>query len=79
MNRNEHHVPVLVGYLHDFMDPALVVPHPHKPAEYAHSVVYMHHIVTYIERIEVIYSQLLALFDRAAYADSLEAVEYLVV
>ena len=79
MYGNEYGIIVLVRDLDDFMYTPLVVTHPHQTSEYAYSVIYMDHIVSYIEGIKVIYSQLLALLDGTSYAYSLETVEYLMI
>ncbi len=57
----------------------LVVTHPHQSAEYSYSMIYVHNIVTYIERIEIVYSESLALFNTSPYAHPMETVEYLMI
>ena len=79
MYGNEYHVAVLVGYLHHLGHPALVVALADEASEYAHAVVYMHHVVSYVEGIQVVEGQLLGLLHAAAYAGPVETVEYLVV
>ena len=61
------------------MHPSLVVLHPYKTSEYTDTVIYMDHIVSYIESGKVIQGQLLAFFNRPPDTYPVETVEYLVV
>ena len=79
VHRHEYHVPVLVGYLHYLPNPSLLVEHTHEAAEHAHSVVDMHYIVPYVERIQVVDGELLALLDAAPDVHAVETVEDFVV
>ena len=75
----EYDVIVLVHQLHDLMNPALVIFHADKTAEHADAVVDVHHIITDIERIEVVQCQLLAFLDGSPDAYPVEPVENLMI
>ena len=79
MHRYKHHIPVPVADFHHLADTSLVVVHPHQASEYAYAVVYVHYVVSYVEGVQVVDGQLLALFHAAAYAHAVETLEYLVV
>ena len=79
MDGNQYGVIVLVYELDHLMHPSLVVTDTDKPAEDPHSMVYMDDIVSYIERSQVIYGQLLAFLDSTSYGHPMEPVEYLMV
>ena len=79
MNAHEHHVAVAVNEFHRFLGAAVVVGDAHQPAEGSHAVVDMHHVVAYVEGIQVVERQLLGLFHAAAELYTVEAVEYFMV
>ena len=79
MDGYKHHVSILVIYLYHLFHPTLVVVHAHQAAKYSDSVVYVHYIIAYVEGIQVVDCELLALFYRAPDSHTVEAVEYLVV
>ena len=79
MNGYEYDVIVLIGNFHNLVYSSPVIAHSHETSEYSYTVINMYHVIAHIERIQVIESQLLTLFHRPSYRDSVEAVEYLVV
>ena len=79
MDRYENNVSAAVHEFYDFMDAASVVLHLYQATEYAHTVVYMDHIVSKIEGAEVVEGELLCLFNAAADPYTVEAVEYFMV
>ena len=46
----ENDISVLVGDFDYFVHPSVVIPHPHKSAEYSYSVVDMDYVIPYVER-----------------------------
>ena len=79
MYGNKYDVIVLICELHHLMHTSLVVLHPHKSAEYSHTIVDMDYIIPYRKRCKVIDGKLLALVDRPPYAHTMESVEYFMV
>ena len=79
MDAHEYHVAVAVNQFHHFLGAAVVVGDTHQSAEGSHAVVDMHHIVAYVEGIQVVKRQLLGLFHTAAELYTVEAVEDFVV
>ena len=64
VNRYEHDVSVLIGEFHYLLIATHIVLDSHQSPEHAYTVVDMHYVVTYIERRQIVYSQLLGLFYR---------------
>ena len=79
VDAHEHHVAVAVNQFHHFLGAAVVVGDAHQSAEGSYAVVDMHHIVAYVEGIQVVKSQLLCLFHAAAELHAVETVEDFVV
>ena len=61
------------------MDTPLVIRHSHQTAENAHTMIDMDHIIAYIERAQIIESQLLTLLYASSDGNSVEAVENLMI
>ena len=64
MYGDEYYIAVLISKFHNLLHPSHIVPHTDKTTENAHSVVYMHNIIPYIESIKVIEGELFALVHR---------------
>ena len=46
---NKYHISPMIHQLNHLMHPAKVVLHLHQTAEYAHTMVYMHHKISQVE------------------------------
>ena len=79
MNRDEHHVSVLVHQFHNFMHPPLIIFHPYETAKNSHSMIDVNHVVADVESSKVVQGELLALFHCTADADPVETIEYLMI
>ena len=79
MDRYENNVSAAVHEFYNLAHPAFVILHLHKAAEYAHTVVYMHYIISKVEGTEVVKGELLGFFYAAAEAHTVEAVEYFMI
>ena len=79
MHRHEYHIAVLIGNLHHFTGLSVGVVQFHQSPEHAYSVVDMHYVIAYLERIQLIYRELFALFYAAADLHPVETVENLMV
>ena len=49
MHRHKNHIIVLIGKLHHFMHPSLIILHPDKTTKNTYTIVYMYYIITYRE------------------------------
>ena len=79
MHGHENHIIVLVHQFYHFMDTPLVIRHSHQTAENAHPMIDMDHIIAYIERAQIIESQLLTFLYASSDGNSVEAVENLMI
>ena len=75
MDRNKDHVAAGVHEFDDLMDTAFVVFHLDEAAEDTDAMVDMDDVVAHVEGGKVVEGQLFGLFDAAAEADPVEAVE----
>ena len=75
VDRDENDVAVFVGQFHDLLHTAIVILDAHQAAEHADAMVDVDYVVPYIERAEVVERELLGLFDRTAYGNTMESVE----
>ena len=79
MDRNKNHVSPAVDEFDNLFYPSVIVFHLDQAAEHTHTVVYVHHIISQIEGVEVVQGKLLGFFHRTAKPDAVETVENLVV
>ena len=75
MDGYKNYVSSAVDEFDHFLHAAVIVLYLHQTAENAHTVVYMHHIVSQVEGVKVIEGELLGFVHRPSQAHPVETVE----
>jgi hypothetical protein len=72
MDRNKNHVSPAVDEFDNLFYPSVIVFHLDQAAEHAHAMVYVYHIISQIEGVEVVQGKLLGFFHRTAKPDAVK-------